>query len=90
MAKTDVLFKSKERRDVQSVATFLRELADKLEQQELVLQRGADEARLVVPGNVVFALKAKEKAGKRGKKQGLKIKIKWIEGDSAGDRVVLG
>jgi amphi-Trp domain-containing protein len=85
-----VLFKSKERRDVQSVATFLRELADKLEQQELVLQRGADEARLVVPGNVVFALKAKEKAGKRGKKQGLKIKIKWIEGDSAGDRVVLG
>jgi amphi-Trp domain-containing protein len=90
MAKADVLFKSKERRDVQSVATFLRELADKLEQQELVLQRGADEARLVVPGNVVFALKAKEKAGKRGKKQGLKIKIKWIEGDSAGDRVVLG
>ncbi len=90
MAKKGVLFKSKERRDVQSVAAFLRELADKLEQQELVLQQGADEARLAIPGNVVFALKVKEKSKKRKKKQGIKIKIKWVEGDSARDRVVLG
>ncbi len=90
MAKTNVLFKSKERRDVQSVATFLRELADKLEQQELVLRRGSDETRLTIPGNVVFALKAKEKPKKQKTVQGLKIKIKWIEGDSAQDRVVLG
>ncbi len=90
MAKKGTLFKSKERRDVQSVAAFLRELADKLEQQELVLQQGADEARLAIPGNIVFALKVKEKSKKRKTKQGIKIKIKWVEGDSARDRVILG
>lgn len=90
MKKKGMRFKSKEGRDVQSTAAFLRELADKLEQKELVLQRGTEEVRLMVPDNVVFALKAKEKAKKRKTKQGLKIKIKWTEGDSAKDRVVLG
>ena len=90
MAKRNQLFKSKEPRDVQSVATFLRELADRLERQELILQRGSDETRLAIPGNVVFALKAKEKTKKRKTKQGLKIKIQWVVGDSAKDRVVLG
>jgi amphi-Trp domain-containing protein len=90
MAKKNVLVKSKERRDVQSIATFLRELADRLERQELVLQRGSDEVRLAIPGTVVFALKAKEKTKKRKTKQRLGIKIKWVEGDSVGDRLILG
>jgi amphi-Trp domain-containing protein len=92
MAKKRVLLKSKERKDVQSVAAFLRQLADRLEQQEVVFHRGKDEIVVPVASNVAFALKMKEKTKKRGLKRKLKLGLKWREGKGRGRReeVTLG
>ena len=83
MAKKNTLLKSKERRSVQDVAAFLRQLADRLEQNEITLQRGADEIRIDVPHHVTFKVKAKEKIKKQSTKRQLKLTLKWKEGDRA-------
>jgi amphi-Trp domain-containing protein len=84
------LLKTKERRDVQSVADFFRQLADKLEAGELVLQRGADEIRVAVPEQVMLGLKVKKKTKRRGLRHRLKIKLAWREGEGRGGLVRLG
>jgi len=87
MAKKNTLLKSKERRSVQDVAGFLRQLADRLEQNEITLQRGADEIHIDVPDRVTFKVKAKEKIKKQSTKRQLKLTLKWKEGDRAKNRV---
>ncbi len=76
-----VLLKSKKRQDVQTVADFLRGLADRLENNEIVLQQGDQDVSLLLPDRVSFSVKVKEKIKKRGKKQSLQLKLKWVEGD---------
>jgi amphi-Trp domain-containing protein len=83
MAKKNTLIKTKERRSVQDVAAFLRQLADRLEQNEIALQRGEEEISIEVPNRVTFKLKAKEKVKKRKKKHQLKMTLKWEDGDKA-------
>ena len=81
MAKKNVLIKTKERRSAQDVAAFLRQLADRLEQNEIALQRGDEEISLEVPSRITFKLKAKEKIKKRKTEHQLKFTLKWKEGD---------
>ncbi len=83
MAKKNILIKSKERRTVQDIAAFLRQLADRLEQNEIALQHGDEEINVEVPNRVTFKLKAKEKIKKRKTKYKLKMTLKWKEGDKA-------
>ena len=83
MAKKNILLKSKGRRSVQDVAAFLRHLADRLEQNEITLQRGDDEIQIDVPDRVTFKVKAKEKIKKRSTKRQLKLTLRWKEGDRA-------
>jgi amphi-Trp domain-containing protein len=90
MAKKNTLLKSKERRTVQDVAAFLRQLADSLEQNEITLQRGDEEVRIDVPSRVTFKVKAKEKIKKRSTKRQLKLTLKWKEGDRAENFVQIG
>ena len=83
MAKKNILLKTKERRTVQDVSAFLRQLADRLEQSEIALQRGDEEIRIEVPNRVTFKLKAKEKVKKNTTKHQLKMTLKWKDGDKA-------
>lgn len=87
MAKKNTLIKSKERRNAQDVAAFLRQLADRLEQNEITLQRGEEEIKIAVPNRVTFKLKVKEKVKKRKTKHQLKMTLKWRDGDKTGDFV---
>jgi amphi-Trp domain-containing protein len=88
--KKIVLLKSKERREIQGVAQFLRGLADQLEQGQIVLQQGADEVRAEIPSNVVFEIELEEKVKKNRTKRELELEIEWIEGQEAQERVRLG
>ena len=90
MAKKNTLLRSKERRSVQDVAAFLRQLADSLEQNEITLQRGDEEVRIDVPSRVTFKVKAKEKIKKQSTKRQLKLTLKWKEGDRAENFVQIG
>ncbi len=83
MAKKNILLKTKERRSVQDVAVFLRRLADRLEQNEVALERGDEEISIEVPDRITFKVKAKEKIKKRKTKHQLKLTLKWKEGDKA-------
>ena len=81
MAKKDILITTKERRSVGDVAVFLRQLADRLEQNEISLQRGDDEISIELPNRITFKVKAKKKDKKRKTKHQFKITLKWKEGD---------
>jgi amphi-Trp domain-containing protein len=87
MAKKNILIKSTERRNSEDIAAFLRQLADRLEQQEITLQRGDEEIRIEIPDRVTFKLKVKEKIKKRTVKHQLKMVLKWKDGNQTSDFV---
>lgn len=90
MGKEVVLFSSEEPRDRQSVAAFLRQLADKLEQGQVILRQGKEEVILDIPNKVVLELKAEEEFKKKKTQRTLEVEIEWIVGDEAGGPVSLG
>ena len=90
MGKEIVLFSSEEPRSRQDVATFLRQLADKLDQGQVILRQGKEEVRLDIPNNVVLELKAEEEYKKRKTQRSLEVEIEWYLGDETGGPVSLG
>lgn len=82
--KKQILFNSKERKDLQSVAAFLRELADKMEENQVTLRQGEDETPLVFPNNVVMDIKVERKVKPHKNRYKFEIEIKWLEGDTLG------
>lgn len=83
MSQKVKLFKSKERRTRSEVSTFLRELAGKIEEGQVVLRQGSQETNLDLPENMVFEVEAERKEKKhKGLKQTLELEIEWYEGDN--------
>lgn len=90
MGRETVLFKSEERKDLDSVVDFLHQLADTLAENQVKLRRGTEELTVHVPKNVVFEIKVEEE-NKQGKmKRSLEVEIEWIEGDETAGAVTLG
>jgi amphi-Trp domain-containing protein len=96
MGRKNVLVKSKERRSIEDVAEFLHQLADRLVENELVVQQGAgptgptEEVTVTVPNQVTMKLKIKEKLKKRKTKHSLKLGLKWVEHDTPRGTLKLG
>lgn len=90
MGKETVLFKSEEKRDIKSVASILRELADKLEHGKVVLKQGKKEVTIKVPKNVEFEIKAEREDGKKKSKKKLEIEIEWTLGSEKDRSFSLG
>ncbi len=80
MGRETILFKSEEKRDIKSVSSFLRELADKIDQQKVVLKQGNKTVKLKIPDNVELEIKAEREDGKRRSKKKLEIEIEWVVG----------
>lgn len=82
--KKQVLFRSEEKKDRQSIAEFLHQFADKLAEGEVVLLRGSDETRIAIPEIVEFEIKATKKTKKHGRvKRDLEIELDWYEGEQS-------
>ncbi len=90
MGRKNVLVKSKERRSIEDVAEFLHQLADRLVENELVVQQGNEEVTVTVPNQVTMKLKIKEKLKKRKTKHSLKLGLKWTEHDTPRGTLKLG
>jgi amphi-Trp domain-containing protein len=90
MGRKNVLVKSKERRSIEDVAEFLHQLADRLVENELVVQQGNEEVTVTVPNQVTMKLKIKEKLKKRKTKHSLKLGLKWVEHDTPRGSLKLG
>lgn len=82
MGKETILFKSEEKREAREVATFLRQLADRVEKQEVVLRKGDEEVTLQLPAVVTLEVKAEEERSKKGEiKYSLEVELEWKPGD---------
>ena len=90
MAKEIVLFKSEERKDLQSLSAFLHQLADSLAQNRVILRQGTEEITLDIPNLVILELKVEEEDKKGKTKHTLEVEIEWTEGDESGGVVTLG
>ena len=84
-----MLFKSEERKSIQSVAEFLHQLADKLAENKVILRRGTEEIQVNIPDNVILELKVEEEIKKNKTQHSLEIEIEWLEGDESGGIVTL-
>jgi amphi-Trp domain-containing protein len=84
MGKEVVLFKSEEKRSTAEVAAFLRQLADRVEQQEVILRQGGEELTLSLPGMVTLEVKAEEEESGSGVKHSLEVELEWRPGGDGG------
>ncbi len=82
MGKEVRLFKSEERRTRTEVASFLRELADKVDGGKVTLMQGEEELTLEMPQNLILDIQVEDEDKKRkGIQHSLEVEIKWFDGD---------
>jgi amphi-Trp domain-containing protein len=84
MAPEVVLFKSEEKADRNRVCSFLRELADKIEANDVVLRQGGEETPVDIPDTVELEIKLEEETGGSGTEQSLEVELEWAVGEQAG------
>lgn len=90
MGKEVVLFQSEEKQSRQNVAAFLRQLADKVEPGQVVLQKGAESLTLNLPATVTLEVKAEEEDKKGRTQRSLEVEIEWYEGEEEEGALTLG
>ncbi len=91
MGREKILFETEERRNASEIASFLRQLADRIEQGKVTFKSGAKEIDLPLPSIMTLETKVEEE-DKRGKiKRSLEVEIEWTVGDEdeTGDHVTI-
>lgn len=79
MSEKTMLFRAEEWKSRQSVATFLRELADNLEGGQVTLRRGEEEVILSLPETVELEIEVTEKVKEHKTQRELEIEIEWTD-----------
>ena len=90
MAKKNVIVKSELRKTLPEVASFLRELADKIETGQVTLVQAGQDVAVELPDSVDFELEYYEQDKKNGLKKQLEIELEWVEGEKKHQSVTLG
>ena len=80
MGRETILFKSEEKKDLQAVTSFLRELADKLDTNKVVFMQGKKAVKVKLPSTVEMEVKVEKEEGRRKTKKKIEIEIEWIVG----------
>ena len=91
MGKETRLFKSEERKSRSDVGAFLRQLADKISEGQVVLRQGQEEITLQLPHSVILEVQVEDEDKKsKGIQHSLEIEIKWFDDDAEGGPLELG
>ncbi len=91
MGREVTLFSSKETKSSNEIATFLRDLAGRLEASQVTLRRGADEIVLDLPDSLVLELKVEDEEKRhKGTQHSLEVELKWYDGMAPTGAVQLG
>ena len=81
MGAKNIIFKSEEPKTRGEVATFLRELASRIETGTVIFKRGEEEVSLALPEKVILEIKAEIKTKPGKVKHALEVEIEWREGE---------
>jgi len=85
MGKETRLFKSEERMSRSDVSVFLRQLADKLSEGQVVLRQGQEEITLQLPGRLILEVQVEDEDKKvKGIQHSLEVEIKWFDDEQGG------
>lgn len=79
MGKETRLFKSEERQSRAEVADFLRQLAGKLDDGQVVLRQGGEELTLTIPADLVLEIQVEDEQKKGDTQHSLEVEIKWFD-----------
>jgi amphi-Trp domain-containing protein len=91
MGKEVRLFKSEERKNRADVSAFLHQLADKINEGQVILRQGGEELSLNLPHNLILEIQVEDEDKKRkGIQHSLEVEIKWFDDDSGGGPLELG
>jgi amphi-Trp domain-containing protein len=91
MGKERRLFKSEEKKSLNEVSAFLREVAERLSSGQIILRQGQEEITLTLPSNLILEVQVEdEDKGRSGIQHSLEIEIKWFDGDDRGGSLELG
>ena len=79
--KKRVMVESREKKTPAEAAAFLREIADRIEKQEIVFNQGEKKSKIKLPATFLFKFSAKEKPALNDIKYVISLDLKWTEGD---------
>lgn len=90
MGKETRLFKSEERKSRSELSAFMRQLADKIAEGQVMLRQGQEEMTLQLPPNLILEVQLEdEDRGSKGIQHSLEVEIKWFD-DELGGPLELG
>ncbi|MBC8504911.1 MAG: amphi-Trp domain-containing protein [Anaerolineales bacterium] len=91
MGKETRLFKSEERKSRSEVSAFLNQLADKINEGQVVLRQDKEEITLTMPQSLILEIQVEDEDKKRkGIQHSLEVEIKWFDHDDSGGPLELG
>lgn len=80
----EILFKSEEPKTRSDAASFLRQLADKVEAGSVTLRQGDAEQRVDIPQRLVLETKLEREVKRGGEKMSLEVELEWRPGGPEG------
>lgn len=78
----DILFTSEEIKNRKDAADILRQVADKVEEGNILLKKESEEISVDLPEKMEVEIKASKKDKKGDVKRELEIELEWKEGES--------
>ena len=91
MGKETRLFKSEEPKSRSDVGEFLHQIAEKIVNGEVVLQKGQEEIVLKIPANLILEVQVEDEDKKsKGTQHSIEIEIKWFDNDMQSGPLELG
>ncbi|OKH19328.1 amphi-Trp domain-containing protein [[Limnothrix rosea] IAM M-220] len=91
MGRETRLFKTKEAKTRTEVSNFLRQIAEKIAQGEVILRQGTEELTLQIPENLILEIQVEDEEKKtKGLQHSLEMEIKWFDNDAASGSLELG
>ncbi|PIE37377.1 MAG: amphi-Trp domain-containing protein [Gammaproteobacteria bacterium] len=91
MGRETTLFSSKEPKSRADVASFLHDLANRIEQGEIKLRRGSDEIRFDLADQVILELKLEDEEKRhKGIRHSFEVELKWYDESAHSGPVELG
>ena len=91
MGQETRLFKSEEPKSRAEVGEFLRQIAERVENGEVIFRQGTEELVLQIPTNLILEVQVEDEDKKlKGIQHSLEIEIKWFDNDGQSGPLELG